>query len=585
MDSGKRIAREIFNILEAHGVENVVCSPGSRNAPLIMAAEARKKLRKHVIIDERTAAFAALGMAQTSQKPVALVCTSGTALLNYAPAIAEAYYQALPLIVVSADRPREWIDQDDSQTIRQFEALHNFVKKSYDVSDSDCREDYFWYANRILNDAMLLSLRERRGPIHLNVRLSPPLGEVATEDLHETCRIISETDRAAIPTKEEIRKLAAELLGKRVMLVAGFMEPDEKLNRAVNKFRSHSNVAVFAETISNLHLPAEDYMIDSILSAVDQRESAGLMPDIVISVGGALVSRMLKTYIRDCAARNPEIQHWSIGYQHTTVDCFKALTRRIEADPGQLLNMLSAEFAHQKILLGMDCEPSSADRETIADASDSRYYAADWHHLRLRQLTEVREYSASAPWSDLKAFSILLRDVPSSWNLFLSNGTAIRYAQILSERIPHAEFCNRGVSGIEGSTSTALGAEQLYMGGTLLITGDMSFSYDLGALAAASRLDSKLKIVVVNNAGGGIFRFIRATRDLYCREEYLCANPGLDISKIANAFGFGYQLAANESELRHAFLKMLGSQGREILEVRTSPEESTAVLDRFLGLR
>ena len=167
--------KEVCNILAdvavAHGVRRVVISPGSRNAPLIVALARRAEIGKYVIVDERSAAFAALGMSQQLGEPVMLVCTSGTAVLNYAPAIAEAYYQKLPLIVVSADRPKEWIDQDDSQTIRQFEVLSQFVKKSYDIP-ARCDDDTArWYANRIVNDAMIEALSGRRAPVHINVQL------------------------------------------------------------------------------------------------------------------------------------------------------------------------------------------------------------------------------------------------------------------------------------------------------------------------------------------------------------------------------------------------------------------------------
>ena len=175
-DTDKSVVRILFNLLEAHGVRRVVCSPGSRNAPLLIAADARKRLETSVVIDERSAAFVALGMAMVSRRPVALVCTSGTALLNYAPAVAEAYYQGVPLIVISADRPLEWIDQDDSQTIRQPEALRNFVKGSYSLSDREQCDRPGWYETRIVNDAILTALAPKQGPVHINVRLSPPLG-------------------------------------------------------------------------------------------------------------------------------------------------------------------------------------------------------------------------------------------------------------------------------------------------------------------------------------------------------------------------------------------------------------------------
>ena len=154
----------LIEVLKEKGIRQVVLSPGSRNAPLLVAFAREKQIRHFVVLDERSAAFMALGMAQQSGVPVALVCTSGTAPLNYAPAIAEAYYQRLPLIVITADRPVEWIDQDDSQTIRQQAVFRNIVKASYQLPAELFHADEHWYANRLVNDALNTALKGRQGP-------------------------------------------------------------------------------------------------------------------------------------------------------------------------------------------------------------------------------------------------------------------------------------------------------------------------------------------------------------------------------------------------------------------------------------
>ena len=154
-------ARTLAYLLRSHGVQHVVVSPGSRNAPLLIAIASCPEIQTTVVIDERSAAFMALGISDTTQQPTALICTSGTALLNYAPAIAEAYYRKTPLIVISADRPTEWIDQDDSQTLHQYEALANFVKQSYDIPAHNS-ESNVWYANRIINDAIITATTGRK---------------------------------------------------------------------------------------------------------------------------------------------------------------------------------------------------------------------------------------------------------------------------------------------------------------------------------------------------------------------------------------------------------------------------------------
>lgn len=573
-DSAKDVARILFDVLEAHGVSRVVCSPGSRNAPLLIAADARPGLKKYVVIDERSAAFAALGMAMVSREPVAIVCTSGTALLNYAPAVAEAYYQGIPLIVISADRPLEWIDQDDSQTIRQPEALRNFVKGSYSLSDREQTDRPGWYESRMVNDAMLTALRPKQGPVHINVRLSPPLEATLPDDSPALSpAIIRNILSAPLPERDTMKELAREAAGKRVLVVAGFMQPDARLNRAISRLRAMPNVAVVAETISNLHLAPQDYSADSLLCAIDRETRRLLAPDLVISIGGALVSRMLKEYLRECGSRNPDMQHWSVGFSHTTVDCFQSLSCRIDADPARFMTVLAGELTHLRRIA-----PHTASSAVSG-------YASLWSDARLSALARMQTVTEAAAWSDLKAFDIILGNIPADANLILSNGTSIRYAQILERRVPHAEYCNRGVSGIDGSTSTAVGAALCYGADTILVTGDTSFAYDLSALQTMKSLGSRLKIILIDNGGGGIFRFIRSTASLDCRERYFCADPQMNAEGVAEAFGLEYLHADSASTLQPTLTAALAATGPLLLHVETPPEQSAAILRKALNIK
>ena len=218
----KEVCNILADVVIAHGVRRAVLSPGSRNAPLLVALARREEIDKYVIVDERSAAFVALGMAQQLGEPVMLVCTSGTAVLNYAPAIAEAYYQKLPLIVVSADRPKEWIDQDDSQTIRQFEVLSQFVKKSYDIP-ARCNDDIArWYANRIVNDAMIEAMSGRKAPVHINVQLDEPLAGLS--EYEGSQRVIEMIAPSQSVSGCDMEKLLDEAVGKDILVIAGFGE-------------------------------------------------------------------------------------------------------------------------------------------------------------------------------------------------------------------------------------------------------------------------------------------------------------------------------------------------------------------------
>lgn len=562
-DTANEVCRTVLDVAMAHGVTTAVCSPGSRNAPLLIAAASRRELRKHIVIDERSAAFVALGIAATSRRPVALICTSGTAMLNYAPAVAEAYYQHLPLIVISADRPQQWIDQDDSQTIRQYEALANIVKKSYDIDGSNNPDgETLWMANRLVNDAMCVAMGRPEGPVHINVRLSPPLGAKSASSAAPT-RIIRMVRPEGIPDKAEMARLADSVAAARVLVVAGFMPPDNRLNEAMARMAALPNVAVMAETISNLHLPGRPWAVDVTLSTLTARDKEKLRPDIIISIGGALVSRQIKEYMRSCT----QAENWAVGYSHTTADCFKNLSVRIEADRARFIRQIAA---------------LTSRRKNITEASGAGSYATLWAEARARSIESAESFIGNAPWSELKAFDIILRGLPLSANLHLSNGTSIRYAQITMREMPHACYCNRGVSGIDGSTSTAIGSSLVYKGMTVLITGDMSMAYDIGALGLRLA-GNNFRLIVIDNGGGGIFRFIGSTSGLEELEEYFCVEPSTPYAGLAKAWEWRYMEAASEKELAGTLPAFFDpAAGKTILRVKCDPETGAATLKRFM---
>ena len=556
--------RQIVDVLYAHGVRTVYCSPGSRNAPLLIALEARDEITKHVVIDERSAAFQAYGAALVEQRPVAVVCTSGTAVLNYAPAVAEAYYSGVPLIVVSADRPREWIDQDDSQTIRQNGVLSHIVKGSYDVraipegSQREYSEDVRWTVCRTVNEAMLKALDGKRGPVHINVQLADPLGELSDEPIaqerHVTLIPASDTLPSGI-----LKSLAQEAAESRIMLVAGFSTPAHDLDRAVRAFASFPNVVVMSETMANLHDPQPmSTMIDSVLCDMTYSDKEMMRPDIVISFGGALVSRMLKQYLRDYSPR----MHWSIGHSNYFCDCFKSLTHRIDVAPASFLRQLSGALRKHRPAVESD-------------------YSSGWRSLREKSASLSRIYINECGWSDLKALDYIFSHCRFD-NLFLSNGTPVRYAQLLPHAC-HAEYCNRGVSGIDGSTSTAIGGALAYPGMTTLISGDISWLYDSGA-SALDGVPFDMRMIVVDNSGGGIFRFIKSTSTLPkdTLERYFCVQDLPDIASIASA----YAIETMEADCMEQLAEGIGwlsaeSEFPRMLIVRTSPEESAATLSGY----
>lgn len=562
-DTANKFCSILFDVLLEKGVKDVVCSPGSRNVPLLLAASARVELKKHFVVDERSAAFLGLGISAISRQPVALACTSGTALLNYSPAIAEAYYQCVPLIVVSADRPIQWIDQDDSQTIRQDGIISNFVKKSYTIpAIGDDNPEMQWYVNRIVNDAVLTAVSGRQGPVHINIHIAEPLGKKTITEMHPP-RIIENIEADAIGNKETVRKLALILSQSKVMLVSGFNSPDSLLQKALVEFSRFPNVVVMAETISNLHLKEEDYSIDSLLTAFDADILDELAPDVVISIGGALVSRKLKEYLRRNVSK---CSHWSLGYSHTTTDPFTSLTCRIETEPSRFFRNINGVLRKQNF------------------PEKCKNYQEKWLLKRKLALQLKERFINNCAWSELKVFNYILNNIPRNCNLFLSNGTAIRYAQIIRYPLPHASYCNRGVSGIDGSVSTSIGGAIEYKGDTLLITGDLSMAYDIGSLGV-KEVPARFKIIVIDNQGGGIFRFIPSTSQLEEREEYLCQPPLLPLKELAEGYQWNYFEVREEDELTSVFKDFLSSKSKSILKITTPGILSAEVLKTYMALK
>ncbi|MCM1076602.1 MAG: 2-succinyl-5-enolpyruvyl-6-hydroxy-3-cyclohexene-1-carboxylic-acid synthase [Bacteroides sp.] len=546
----------LADLLAAHGVRQAVISPGSRNAPLILAISRREELATHIVIDERSAAFIALGMSIQSGNPVALVCTSGTALLNYAPAIAEAFYRRVPLIVVSADRPQEWIDQDDSQTIWQQDALAPYVKRSCDLPAHTDFHNGEWVCNRLINDIMLEAINGRRGPVHINIRLDAPLNKIMnfTPGCSRVINMIA--PEVELPTAEA-RAIGSKIASPRkVLIIVGFHEPDEKLNRSLVKLARLPNVAVMTETIANLHSPLFIDRIDSTLCRLTDEQRRLLAPDVVITAGGALVSRFVKEWLRNL----DHVEHWHVGLSHTTVDCFRHLAMRIEMTPAVFLRQLASAM------------------QIFRNHSD---YGKLWHEAAERAKTIHDKYVDNSPWSDMKAFSFIIPHIPRRWNLHLSNGTPVRYTQLMDCSHIHRCDCNRGVSGIDGCTSTALGASVIYRDTTLLITGDMSCQYDIAAFAS-TLVSSRFKIIVMCNGGGGIFRFISSTSSLPELEKYFVVGTRLPLRQLADGYGFAYYEAHNFEELQQSLRNFISTDNRAaILAVFTPAVESAEVLKQY----
>lgn len=546
--------KELIDVCVERGMERVVVSPGSRNAPLSITLNRNPSVETMVIVDERSAAFFALGMAQQTGKPVGLVCTSGTALLNYAPAIAEAFYQRIPLIVLSADRPDEWIDQDDSQCIRQQNIFANYIKASYQLPVDAQSQSELWYLNRMVNEAFTQATSSRRGPVHINVPMREPLYGVKQYN-QSSPRLIQHIGPSGSLDKDHLGGLSHDFNShKKILIIAGLCPYNAGLNEVLNELSQYPNVVVLTETLANLHGERMLPCIDRVISTLSDEEKAAFAPDLLISFGGPLISKMIKKFLR---AYKPQ-SHWFVGAGEPHIDTFTALTARVDVS--------ATEFFDQLKPLVRECE---SDYSGLW--SDRDYITSQRH----------TDYLQNIGWSDLKAFEILLGAVPKESNLQLSNSSVVRYAQLFKTGHELLWNSNRGTSGIDGCSSTAAGAAWVNGKATTLITGDISFFYDSNALWNRY-LKSNLRIVVISNGGGGIFRFIPGPSDVPELEDYFEVAQQMDVCALAKAYGVTCYSASSALELEKVLPEFYAPhKGAVILEVKTPREENDKVLKAY----
>lgn len=519
--------------LNAFGIKHIVTSPGSRNAPLIMGAVRHGAFKVYSVVDERSAAFIALGMASISGEGVALICTSGTAMLNYAPAVAEAYYRQIPLIVITADRPANWIDQADGQTIRQPGALANITLAGFALKGEITSDEERWAVNRQINDALMTALHGRRGPVHINVALSEPLTAEKPYSGHSFKMIELIAPPTNLPT-EMARTLAAELLGKKVLIVAGSNPPNDALSKAMNTLATMPNVAIVAENLANLHCAAAYDTIDRIIKAIGTvSNKEQFTPDLLITFGGSLVSVALKKFLRQTNIK----EHWHVGLTDNTIDTYQALTHRIEFSPEGFFPKIATSMAHFKRVGKTSGAYSKLWKELWQSISSN----LEFH---FQELSHSEKLAWNAPFA---LYRLLAATLPKC-NVQLSNGMTVRYASLFNCSTHHRVDANRGVAGIDGSVSTAVGAAALYSQPTVLFTGDMSMQYDIAALSS-DLVPKNMKIVVFNNGGGGIFHQVATTRSLPELPTHIMGRMNLPLKELATAYGFRYECVADVESL------------------------------------
>lgn len=559
-------AAELARLCAAKGVRHAVISPGSRSAPLVIAFSQQAGIRCIQVIDERSAGFIALGMAQQLQAPVVLICTSGSAVLNYGPAISEAFYQRIPLLVITADRPEEWVDQGEGQAIRQRGVLALHMRNSLHLPRR-CDDDLGrWHAGRIINEAINSTLVPVPGPVHLNVPFEEPLygkaeaPEPPTRSIHQVL-----TESFILP--EQARWLIHQLnTSKRVLVLAGQGVWSQGLNDQLASLAALPQCAVLTESTANLHHPAFIAHIDRVLPAIPApgRKEQGkadpdtFAPDLLITFGGAVVSKRIKGLLRHWRPA----QHWHVDAGQRHYDTYQSLTHDIAVDP----EVFFAQLA-----------PHVKPNESV--------YGAAWEHIDRHTTMLHHQFVGAAPWCDLTALSRIMGRIPAGSVVHLANSTPARYAQLFERGEGQHHFSNRGTSGIDGCTSTAVGAASVSQRPHTLITGDIAFLYDSNAFWNSLR-PANLRVIAMDNGGGNIFRYIPGPDKDPSLLPWFEAPHGRDPLKLVQSLGLPWYEARDMAGLASALDDLYNTEdGPAVLVVRTPAEHSAHVLrDYFTSL-
>lgn len=553
MNTDKVTALIAAHLFSGKGGIHVVISPGSRNAPLIIAFQKQEEVMCHVIPDERSAGFVALGMAKARKELVALVCTSGTALLNYLPAIAEAQMHNIPLVVFSADRPSQWIGQGIGQSIDQVNALGNFVNHKVHLDDYH-DADGWWFANRKINECLNTACHSNKGPVHINMAFEEPLyNQVEVELPRRALRLL----HAEAPLKNKSlfsSNLIQSWLGaKKKMILCGCLEASPRLNEQLNELSQKHGVIILHETTSNLSISNGIGSIDTVLAMVG--EDPEFMPDVLITIGKHVISKRIKSFFNHEALT----QHWDVNPYGEVIDTFQSLTRTINSEPEEFFDQLLNES------------------EGVNNSFQQKW-------LKVDQLSRNahREYLDNAPFSDLKVYESMLSSIPNGFHVEMANSAVIRYAQLFEKGNWKSFWTNRGTSGIEGSASTAIGHCMSTGVNTVLITGDISFFYDSNAFWNEA-LPTNFRIILVNNSGGGIFRYIPGPTSVDHFERFFESTHKLNAKGIAETFDIEYTSANCEEDVKARLAELFELSGNRprLLEIFTPRELNDKVLNDY----
>lgn len=548
------LQQNLFSFVSAlgkAGLKNVVLCPGSRNAPIVLAFVRHGGFNLFSVADERSAAFMAMGMAKSLNKPVAMCCTSGTAALNFYPAICEAYYSGIPLLAITADRPPEMIDQWDGQAIRQKEVFKNHILLSVETPDAD--ELQLNRFAEIAIETFTIANTKSKGPVHINIPLNEPLykgldeqfGEYPSPDYQVSFKEGQYPFSNKYPEIHLEQATSTIKNNSRILVIAG---ADTKI-----AFEKYANLIVLPDVISGLsHAKNLHWGFEKGLVTANKEILSNLKPDVLITTGKWILSKNLKNLIRN--QRPPTHIHLDSNGQ--CADPFGTMPQLLKNSFDELLNW--------------------------ANQNSNATYIAEWQNLTQNANTKSDSWIGSDEMSEIRAFKKAIKSQTSDVVVHFSNSMPIRYASIFSDLLETEHiYANRGTSGIDGCSSTALGHALVTDKKVVLFTGDISFFYDSNAWWN-NHLPDNLKIILFNNRSGNIFNIIDGASKMDERHPFMTTPHFRSAKNICHDAGINYLASHNFDSLKRNLYELNISSKITLLEIITNSETDSKEFASFL---
>lgn len=532
-------------LLKEHHIRKIVISPGGNNIPIIHSLDTDTDFDCYSVVDERSAAYFAMGLAQESNEVVGLVCTSGTAVSNYVPGLTEAKYQRVPLVVITSDRSPYLLHQLETQKINQIGIFGELCKKEVDLPVVKSSDDE-WYCNRLVNEAIISATHRGSGPVHINVPTTGDSSDYSCTELPKVSpmHILTwedMTERAAIAYSNEINR------AEKVMLVFGenYVFPSKELSDSINEFCTKTKAVCLSDSMSNIP-DVKSIFSYRLTETITESDFEALLPDLVITFGNNILSNSLKNYLRH---HRVTVNHWSVDDAGEVRDVFKSLRCIFDCQTSNFFKWINPH---------------------LEDCKDNGYWDK-WQTEYEKSQINVEEFTS------LKVVSEFIKRIPEDSLVHLAILNSTRTFHLTNEQHRLKVYSNIGALGIDGCMSTFIGQSFATDKLCFLIIGDLSFFYDMNSLGIRG-VRNNVRILLLNNGGGSEFHFNMGKKNVPTLNQFISVEHGKVAKGWVESLGFDYHAIQNPSELSNLDLLTKNNDKPVVVEVFTDMEKDAAII-------